>query len=57
MTVTVGRIRSCPVHDIRLMVLAHNLERGAAGAALANAELCAARGWIPGVESVREGAA
>lgn len=57
MTVTVGRVRACPVHHIRMMVLAHNLERGAAGAALANAELCAARGSIPGVEGLREGAA
>jgi aspartate-semialdehyde dehydrogenase len=57
MAVTVGRVRACQVHDIRMMVLAHNLERGAAGAALANAELCAARGWIPGVEGLREGAA
>lgn len=57
MTVTVGRIRSCRVHDLRLMVLAHNLERGAAGAAVANAELCALRGWIPGFDAVRQGAA
>lgn len=57
MTVTVGRVRACPVHHIRMMVLAHNLERGAAGAALANAELCAARGSIPGVKALQEGAA
>lgn len=48
MTVTVGRLRRCAVNDLRFMVLAHNLERGAAGAAVANAELCAVRGWIPG---------
>jgi aspartate-semialdehyde dehydrogenase len=57
MTVTVGRLRPCAVHDVRFMVLAHNLERGAAGAAVANAELCAAQGRIPGVEPIREGAA
>ena len=57
MTVTVGRLRACAVHHVRFMVLAHNLERGAAGAAVANAELCAAQGRIPGVEPIREGAA
>lgn len=40
MTVTVGRIRACPVFHLRFLVLAHNLVRGAAGAALLNAELC-----------------
>ena len=44
MTVTVGRIRPCEVHHVKMFVLAHNLVRGAAGAALLNAELCHARG-------------
>jgi len=44
MTVTVGRIRGCPALDVRFLVLAHNLVRGAAGAALLNAELCHATG-------------
>lgn len=39
MTVTVGRIRRCPVHDIRLVALVNNTVRGAAGAAILNAEL------------------
>lgn len=43
MTVTVGRIRPCEVLDVKLVVLSHNLVRGAAGAALLNAELCRAR--------------
>lgn len=43
MAVTVGRIRRCPVLDVKLLVLSHNLVRGAAGAALLNAELCRAR--------------
>lgn len=43
MTVTVGRIRSCPVLDLKLSVLSHNLFRGAAGAAVMNAELCRVR--------------
>ena len=44
MTVTVGRIRACEVHHLKMFVLSHNLVRGAAGAALLNAELCHARG-------------
>jgi aspartate-semialdehyde dehydrogenase len=42
MTVTVGRIRRCPVMDIKLVALGHNTIRGAAGAAILNAELMAA---------------
>ena len=43
MAVTVGRIRPAPPpHDLALVVVAHNGIRGAAGACLANAELCAA---------------
>jgi aspartate-semialdehyde dehydrogenase len=44
MTVTVGRIRADEVHHIKMLVLSHNLVRGAAGAALLNAELAHARG-------------
>jgi len=44
MTVHVGRIRSCPVLGYKLICLGHNLVRGAAGAALLNAELIVARG-------------
>lgn len=44
MTVSVGRIRPCEVHHIKMIVLSHNLVRGAAGAALLNAELAHARG-------------
>jgi aspartate-semialdehyde dehydrogenase len=39
MAVTVGRIRRCPVLDIKLVALGHNTVRGAAGAAVLNAEL------------------
>ncbi len=49
MAVTVGRLRRCPVHGLRFVALAHNLERGAAGAAVANAELARVRGLVPGV--------
>jgi aspartate-semialdehyde dehydrogenase len=44
MTVTVGRIRRCEVGHVKFLGLAHNLYRGAASAALMNAELCHARG-------------
>ena len=39
MTVSVGRLRRCPVLDAKFVVLGHNTVRGAAGAALLNAEL------------------
>jgi aspartate-semialdehyde dehydrogenase len=43
MTVTVGRIRPCPILGYKLVALGHNVVRGAAGAALLNAELIIAR--------------
>ena len=39
MTVSVGRLRPCPLLDYKFVVLGHNTVRGAAGAALLNAEL------------------
>ena len=47
MAISVGRVRSCPILDVRLVALAHNTIRGAAGAAILNAELMVAQGWIP----------
>lgn len=46
MTVSVGRIRPCPLLDVRLVALVHNTLRGAAGAALLNAELMAREGLV-----------
>jgi len=46
MTVSVGRIRTAPPHDVALTLVVHNAIRGAAGACLANAELCVARGLV-----------
>ncbi|MDA8394724.1 MAG: aspartate-semialdehyde dehydrogenase [Candidatus Dormibacteraeota bacterium] len=46
MTVTAGRLRPCPVLGWKFVVLSHNLIRGAAGAALLNAELLVARGVV-----------
>ena len=46
MAAVVGRVRDCPLLDVKLTLLSHNLLRGAAGAALLNAELLAARGFF-----------
>jgi aspartate-semialdehyde dehydrogenase len=46
MVVTVGRLRHDPVYDVRFTLLVHNTVRGAAGAALLNAELLAATGRL-----------
>lgn len=46
MSAVVGRLRPCPVFDFKFTVLSHNTLRGAAGAALLNAELLRAEGRI-----------
>jgi aspartate-semialdehyde dehydrogenase len=46
MTTTVGRLRPCGVLDWKFTVLSHNTIRGAAGAALLNAELLKAQGYL-----------
>jgi len=46
MTVTVGRIAPDNVLDFRFVALGHNTIRGAAGAAILNAELLVARGYL-----------
>ena len=46
MSAVVGRIRECQVFDIRFVVLSHNTIRGAAGAAILNAELMKAKGYL-----------
>jgi aspartate-semialdehyde dehydrogenase len=47
MTVSVGRLRPCGVLDYKFTVLSHNTIRGAAGAAVLNAELLKVRGLLP----------
>ena len=44
---TVGRIRGCSVMGSKMLVVGHNLVRGAAGAAVLNAETLAAKGMLP----------
>jgi aspartate-semialdehyde dehydrogenase len=46
MAVTVGRIRPCPVLDLRFVVLGHNTVRGAAGQGVQIAELLVASGRV-----------
>eukprot|EP00127_Corallochytrium_limacisporum_P005392 Clim_evm4s204 gene=Clim_evmTU4s204 len=45
-TVAVGRIRECPLFDVRMVVLSHNTIIGAAGGALLNAEAAINMGLI-----------
>lgn len=46
MAVSVGRLRPCPILDVRMVALVHNTIRGAAGVAILNAELLKARGLL-----------
>lgn len=46
MTITIGRLMPDAVLDYRFVVLSHNTIRGAAGAAILNAELLAAKGYL-----------
>ncbi|GAC1545470.1 MAG: hypothetical protein NVS2B7_20240 [Herpetosiphon sp.] len=44
MGTTVGRLRPCPLFDLKFVVMSHNTIRGAAGGAILNAELLVAEG-------------
>ena len=46
MQVVVGRIRECPVLDLRLVLVVHNTVRGAAGGSILNSELLIREGYI-----------
>ncbi len=46
MGTTVGRLRPCPLFDLKFVVLSHNTIRGAAGGAILNAELLVAEGIV-----------
>ncbi len=46
MATTVGRLRECPLLDWKFVLLSHNTIRGAAGAALLNAEVLALLGKL-----------
>ena len=46
MTISVGRLRRCPILGTKLVALGHNTIRGAAGAAILNAEMMVAEGML-----------
>ena len=46
MATLVGRLRPCPVLDYKMVVLGHNTVRGAAGAAILNAEAYVEMGYL-----------
>jgi aspartate-semialdehyde dehydrogenase len=46
MAAFVGRLRACPVLDYKFIALGHNTVRGAAGAAVLNAELIRSEGML-----------
>jgi len=46
MAISVGRLRECPLLDIRFVALSHNTIRGAAGGAILSAELLKAKGYL-----------
>jgi aspartate-semialdehyde dehydrogenase len=48
MAATVGRLRPCSLLDWKFTVLSHNTIRGAAGAAVLNAELLMTLGKLSG---------
>ncbi|MDW8141049.1 MAG: Asd/ArgC dimerization domain-containing protein, partial [Candidatus Bipolaricaulota bacterium] len=45
MATVVGRVRNCSVLDYKFVILGHNTLRGAAGAALLDAELLVVQGF------------
>jgi aspartate-semialdehyde dehydrogenase len=47
MAITVGRVRECPLMDLRMVSVSHNTLRGAASGSILNAELLVAEGRIP----------
>jgi aspartate-semialdehyde dehydrogenase len=48
MAVFLGRLRPCPALDYKFVALGHNTVRGAAGAAVLNAELMYSEGYLDG---------
>ncbi len=46
MVVSVGRVRPCPIFDLRMVSVVHNTLRGAASGAILNAELLVSEGYV-----------
>jgi aspartate-semialdehyde dehydrogenase len=54
MTATIGRLRPCSIFDWKFTVLSHNTIRGAAGAAVLNAEMLLKLGFLDAPVAKRE---
>lgn len=52
-TVTVGRVRQCPIFDVKFTLCSHNTVIGAAGGAILNAELAVAKGYLPSPQAAK----
>ena len=46
MACVIGRLRECPVFDVKFVALSHNTKRGAALGGILNAELLKAKGYF-----------
>lgn len=46
MSIFIGRLRECPILDLKFVAMGNNVERGAAGASVLNAEIALALGAI-----------
>jgi len=46
MTISIGRLRECPILGYKFATLGHNTIRGAAGCSILNAELLAVKGYL-----------
>lgn len=46
MSIVIGRVRECPLLDVRMVTVSHNTMRGAASGSILNAELLAAGGYV-----------
>lgn len=51
MTISIGRLRECPILDYKFATLGHNTIRGAAGCSILNAELLMKKGYFGTSES------
>jgi aspartate-semialdehyde dehydrogenase len=55
MATVVGRLRPCPVLGLKMVILGHNTVRGAAGAAILNAETMVRQGYLKNGEGAGKG--
>jgi len=55
MATIIGRLRPCPVLGIKMVILGHNTVRGAAGAAILNAETMVRQGYLKNGDRLPKG--